>query len=114
MSDTHTDGGFIERMSMLVLTRREGEDVVIGDPECPIGYVRVASVKGDRVRLAFEFPACVKVNRREIADLMEVRLVAPPGSGDDGLLRNIANAEKIAKLIGGVECTCTSKGSSQR
>lgn len=53
---------------MLVITRREGEEVVIGDPKNPIGVVRIASVKGDRVRIAFDFPRDVDINRREIAD----------------------------------------------
>ena len=53
---------------MLVITRREGEEVVIGDPKNPIGIVRVASVKGERVRIAFDFPRNVDINRREIAD----------------------------------------------
>jgi len=53
---------------MLVITRREGEEVVIGDPKNPIGVVRIASVKGDRVRVAFDFPREVEINRREIAD----------------------------------------------
>jgi carbon storage regulator len=53
---------------MLVITRREGEEVVIGDPKNPIGIVRVASVKGERVRIAFDFPREVEINRREIAD----------------------------------------------
>ena len=38
---------------MLVITRRDGEEVVIGDPSNPTGVVRIASIKGDRVRLAF-------------------------------------------------------------
>jgi carbon storage regulator len=53
---------------MLVITRREGEEVVIGDPRNPIGVVRIASVKGERVRVAFDFPREVEINRREIAD----------------------------------------------
>lgn len=53
---------------MLVITRREGEEVVIGDPANPQGIIRVASIKGDRVRLAFSFPREVDVHRREIAD----------------------------------------------
>ncbi len=53
---------------MLVITRREGEEVVIGDPSNPIGKVRVAGVKGDRVRLAFEFPREIEVHRREVAE----------------------------------------------
>lgn len=53
---------------MLVITRREGEEVVIGDPRNPIGVVRIASVKGDRVRVAFDFPRDVEIHRREIAE----------------------------------------------
>jgi len=53
---------------MLVITRREGEEVVIGDPRNPLGVIRVANIKGDRVRIAFEFPREVDVHRREVAD----------------------------------------------
>ncbi len=53
---------------MLVITRREGEEVVIGDPKNPIGVVRIASVKGDRVRVAFDFPREIQIHRREVAD----------------------------------------------
>lgn len=53
---------------MLVITRREGEEVVIGDPKSPLGVVRIANIKGDRVRIAFEFPREVEVHRREVAD----------------------------------------------
>ena len=51
---------------MLVITRREGEEVVIGDPENPIGVVRVAAIKGERVRVAFDFPRDVQIHRREL------------------------------------------------
>ncbi len=53
---------------MLVITRREGEEVVIGDPSNPIGVVRIAAIKGDRVRIAFDFPRSIDVHRREVAD----------------------------------------------
>ncbi|MEM9082542.1 MAG: carbon storage regulator [Planctomycetota bacterium] len=53
---------------MLVITRREGEEVVIGDPRNPMGVIRVANIKGDRVRIAFELPRDVEVYRRELAD----------------------------------------------
>ena len=52
---------------MLVITRREAEEIVIGDPKDPIGVVRIASIKGDRVRVALEFPRDVPVHRREVA-----------------------------------------------
>jgi carbon storage regulator len=53
---------------MLVITRREEEEVVIGDPANPLGTVRIVAIKGDRVRLAFDFPREVDVHRREVAD----------------------------------------------
>lgn len=53
---------------MLVITRREGEEIVIGDPRNPVGVVRIASIKGERVRVAFDFPREVEIHRREIAD----------------------------------------------
>lgn len=53
---------------MLVITRREGEEVVIGDPASPMGVVRIVAIKGDRVRVAFDFPRAVEVHRREVAD----------------------------------------------
>ncbi|HIA71770.1 MAG TPA: carbon storage regulator [Phycisphaerales bacterium] len=53
---------------MLVITRREGEEVVIGDPANPLGVVRIASIKGDRVRIAFDFPREVPVHRHEVAE----------------------------------------------
>jgi carbon storage regulator CsrA len=53
---------------MLVITRREGEEVVIGDPRKPLGVLRIASIKGDRVRVAFDFPREIEVYRREVAD----------------------------------------------
>ena len=65
---------------MLVITRREGEEVVIGDPASPDGIVRVASIKGDRVRLAFSFPREVDVHRREVADQILAQKPAVVGS----------------------------------
>lgn len=62
---------------MLVITRREGEEVVIGDPRNPIGIVRIASIKGDRVRVAFDFPRQIDVHRREVADQIVAGGAAP-------------------------------------
>jgi carbon storage regulator len=53
---------------MLALTRRVGEEVVIGDPRNPLGVIRVVDIHGDKVRLSFDFPAQVAINRRELAD----------------------------------------------
>ena len=53
---------------MLALTRRVGEEVVIGDPRKPLGVIRVVEVHGDKVRLSFDFPREMPINRRELAD----------------------------------------------
>ncbi len=66
---------------MLVITRREGEEVVIGDPTSPLGVVQVAVIKGDRVRLAFEFPREVDVHRREVAEQIVADDDAPSVAG---------------------------------
>jgi carbon storage regulator len=53
---------------MLALTRRPGEEIVIGDPANPLGVIRIVEIHGDKVRLSFDFPREVKINRRELAD----------------------------------------------
>ncbi len=73
---------------MLVITRREGEEVVIGDPASPIGIVRIAAIKGDRVRIAFEFPRTVEVHRREVAD----QILSCAESGDRPVIGQIRPA----------------------
>jgi len=53
---------------MLALSRRVGQKIVIGDPKKPLGIVEIVEVSGDKVRLSFDFPRDVKINRKEIAD----------------------------------------------
>ena len=53
---------------MLALTRRVGEEVVIGDPSSPQGVIRVVSIQGDKVRLSFDFPHEIEINRKELAE----------------------------------------------
>ncbi len=69
---------------MLAFTRREGEEVVIGDPAAPLGIVRVSSIKGDRVRLAFDFSREIPVNRREVADQINSNQPGKDGNPIDG------------------------------
>jgi carbon storage regulator len=70
---------------MLVITRREGEEVVIGDPRNPIGVVRIASIRGDRVRIAFDFPRHVQVHRKEVAEEIKIE----PAPAQDGVLAKL-------------------------
>ena len=53
---------------MLALTRRPGEEIVIGDPANPLGVIRIVDIHSDKVRLSFDFPREIKINRRELAD----------------------------------------------
>lgn len=66
---------------MLALTRRVGEEVVIGDPDSPLGLIRVVEIHGDKVRLAFDFPKHIDVNRKELADQKRKGGEAKPDSG---------------------------------
>ncbi len=49
---------------MLVLSRKLGESIVIGDRIT----VTILEVKGDRVRLGFEAPIEVPIHRQEVHD----------------------------------------------
>ena len=53
---------------MLALTRRAGEEIVIGDPANPLGIIRIVELHGDKVRLSFDFPREIQINRKELAD----------------------------------------------
>ena len=49
---------------MLVLTRRTGEEIVIGDDI----RVIVVEVQGNKVRLGVKAPASVRIDRQEVYD----------------------------------------------
>lgn len=68
---------------MLALTRRVGEEIVIGDPRNPLGVIRVVDIHGDKVRLSFDFPRDTQINRRELAD-QKARQNDNPTSGNSG------------------------------
>lgn len=56
-------------MTRLVLTRKAGETVVIhqnGDPLCAIKYVKTTGK--DQVRLSFDAPPDIQIDRQEIFD----------------------------------------------
>ena len=65
-------------MPMLILTRKEGQSVVIGEDVT----VTVMEIKGDGVRLAFRAPANVEIGRFEVRQsVREVGRLTPHGSG---------------------------------
>ena len=61
---------------MLVLSRRTGEEIVIGDRI----RVTVVSVKGNQVRIGVTAPRSVAVDRQEVAE-RRVREEELPGPG---------------------------------
>ena len=61
---------------MLVLTRRSGEEIVIGGNI----HVTVLEVKGQAVRLGITAPRSVPVNRKEVLDRPGTS--SPPVQGD--------------------------------
>lgn len=69
---------------MLALTRRVGEEVVIGDPSNPMGLIRVVEIQGDKVRLSFDFPREVLINRKELAEAKARQAASRSESTDDG------------------------------
>ncbi len=67
---------------MLALTRRVGEEVVIGDPSDPMGLIRVVEIHGDKVRLSFDFPREVLINRKELAEQKARQAASQPKPTD--------------------------------
>ena len=71
---------------MLILTRRLGESVMIGDEVT----VTVLGVRGNQVRLGFAAPQCVAVHREEVYERLQAeRLtnIAQAGRGNGYMLR---------------------------
>jgi carbon storage regulator len=64
---------FKEGSKMLVLSRKRGESIVIGNGIT----VTVVDVKGDRVRLGFEAPVEVPIHRKEIQQRIEDDMAVP-------------------------------------
>ena len=66
---------------MLVLTRRVGQSLVIGDEI----VLRVLEVKGDVVRLGVDAPRDVKVHRQEVHDAVVAANRAATTSSDEAV-----------------------------
>lgn len=60
---------------MLVLTRKIGESIVIGDSIS----VTVLMIQGDKVRIGVEAPKDVLVNRQEVQDRLRKDTGTPAG-----------------------------------
>jgi len=57
---------------MLVLTRAEGQEIVIGDPRAPLGRIRVEFAAGGKAKIGFDFPRETQISRLEVANEMRV------------------------------------------
>jgi carbon storage regulator len=66
---------------MLVLSRRVGERLVIGDDI----VVTVIEVRSDGVRLGIDAPRSVSVHRAEVLDAVRAANVAATDAGDDAV-----------------------------
>lgn len=66
---------------MLVLTRKIGESLVVGDDV----VIRVLDIKADVVRIGVEAPRHVKVHRQEVYDAVLAANQAAAASPDDAL-----------------------------
>ncbi|HEY1531658.1 MAG TPA: carbon storage regulator [Galbitalea sp.] len=79
---------------MLVLTRKRGERILIGDDI----VVTVLEAKGDAIRIGVDAPAGVRIQRHEvIVALGEANVAAAETNQDDGaqLARLLANSERL-------------------
>lgn len=64
----------------LILSRHVGEEIVVGPPDNPIGYIRIGKPAGRAVRLHFDFPRTMEINRREVAEKKTIRPLPPFGT----------------------------------
>ena len=73
---------------MLILTRRIGESVVIGDDI----HITVLGVKGNQVRLGVNAPKDVSVHREEIYQRIKFEKEAQEKSGNNASVTKIGDS----------------------
>ncbi len=66
---------------MLILTRRVGEKVVVGDDI----VISIVDVRGDSVRIGIEAPKSVSVHRQEVWVALQAANSAAAASTDDAV-----------------------------
>lgn len=64
---------------MLVLTRRIGERVLIGDDV----EVTILDIKGDSIRIGIDAPRTTRIQRAEIVDAVRAENAEAAGAGAD-------------------------------
>ncbi len=76
---------------MLVLTRKRGESIVIGDDV----EIRVLAIRGQKVRLAIDAPASLAVNRKEVLGTSRVRTWNAQRQSKAALLGALAPNQRV-------------------
>jgi carbon storage regulator len=79
-------------MTMLVLTRKPGEKIVIGGNITLV----VCELEGNKVRLAIEAPRDVRILRGELIDLKTAKTAAKPDASDRDLIAKPAEWRDVA------------------
>jgi carbon storage regulator len=76
---------------VLILTRRVGESIVVGDDI----VLTVFEVRGDAVRIGIDAPKSVRVNRKEVYEEIQRSNEQAVSTSDDALdaLRSAIDAE---------------------
>lgn len=76
---------------MLILTRRVGESIVVGDDI----VLTVFEVRGDAVRIGIDAPRSVRVNRKEVYEEIQRSNEQAVSTSDDALeqLRSAIEAD---------------------
>ncbi|PRY18191.1 carbon storage regulator CsrA [Kineococcus rhizosphaerae] len=82
---------------MLVLTRKAGESVVIGDEV----VVRVLEVRGDVVRVGIDAPRDVQVHRQEVYEAVRESNIAAAAASEEA----ISALQGIVRRAGAPETT---------
>jgi carbon storage regulator len=81
-------------MAMLVLTRKPGQSIMIGDGV----EVQVLSVAGEKVRLGITAPRDVSIYRNEVYDRIESEQGGSGRGDEDDGETNAAVADALEKL----------------
>ena len=63
---------------MLVLSRQRLEEIVISHGGKVIGRIAVVDIRGDKVRLGFDFPIEYSIHRAEVQELIDAQSAGLP------------------------------------
>ena len=63
---------------MLVLTRKRGERILVGDDI----VITILEIKGDAIRIGVDAPSGVRIQRHEVIEAIAEANVAAAGAGD--------------------------------